>query len=700
MERLAPDWRRWWPTALMVLSLGLAVWGQLYLPKRDYPLDGPVYYVLAVALFLWAVAQGREAVVPGPAAVPVIVKPLRTLAGAGRQLSLAMAAAAFSGLAYLSLGGNRFTVTGTLFWGAAFATFVAAFWEVPADWRQRLRDWLRPRPLTVRVSWTLVALLLIIALATFFRFYRLDSVPAEMTSDHAEKLLDVKDVLDGQYRIFFPRNTGREAFQFYLTAFLIRWLGLPISHLALKVGTALFGLFAIPFIYLLGRELYNREVGLLAATLAAVSHWHVAIVRVGLRFPFTPAFLAPTMYFFVRALRYNRRNDWLLAGFFLGVGLHTYSPFRVAALLLAIMVGIELVFDLGERTLRAWRSRQGSVVEAYALGTSNANSLTPSFWVNGLLSAAMAFIVFIPLFRYMRDDPQMFWFRTLTRSTGLERPLPGDALRIFLGNVRNGLLMFNVRGDPVWVNTVPFAPVLDYITGALFVLGMAYVVWRLLRHGDRASAHLLAGLFVMMLPSTLSLAFPNENPSVVRAGGAVPIVMIIAALPLALALRRLVDVFGRVGLTVAVLLLAVLVVQLARINYQWYFVDYDEQYRQSAWNSSEMGAVVRAFAGSVGDMGHVWHIAYPYWVDTRNIAINAGDITWNQAILDVEQVRTHVADSNNKLYILHPEDQHAIQVLREVFPNGQLRRHSSRTPGKDFMSYFAPGEGSIPVTLR
>jgi len=144
----------------------------------------------------------------------------------------------------------------------------------------------------------------------------------------------------------------------------------------------------------------------------------------------------------------------------------------------------------------------------------------------------------------------------------------------------------------------------------------------------------------------------------------------------------------------------VLVGQLARINYHWYFVDYDEQYRRSAWNSSEMGAVVRAFVGSVGDMGHVWHIAYPYWVDTRNIAINAGDITWNQAILDVEQVRAHGADRNNKLYILHPEDQHAIQVLREVFPNGQLLLHRSRTPGKDFVTYFVPAGGSTPASLR
>ena len=50
----------------------------------------------------------------------------------------------------------------------------------------------------------------------YFRFADLATVPAEMVSDHAEKLLDVVDILNGNYSIFFPRNTGREALQFYL----------------------------------------------------------------------------------------------------------------------------------------------------------------------------------------------------------------------------------------------------------------------------------------------------------------------------------------------------------------------------------------------------------------------------------------------------------------------------------------------------
>ena len=562
------------------------------------------------------------------------------------------------------------------------AAFLAAFGELDvAAWRARLATLVTRRQWNISISWVGLSLALVLAVGIFFRFYQLDRIPAEMTSDHAEKLLDVYDVLHGQHRIFFPRNTGREAFQFYLTAFLIRYLGFDISHIALKVGTSLFGVFAIPFAFLLARELYDDLVGVLAAALLAVSFWHVAITRVGLRFPFTAAFATPTLYFLFRGFKYGRRNDWLLAGLFLGIGLHTYTAMRVVPILVAALVGLKLAWDLGVRLLKREASDAGEV-----------SALTWDFWGNVALTYIMMLLAFMPLLRYMVDEPRMFWYRVLTRSGNLEHPVPQSKLMVFLGNVKNALLMFNVRGDQVWVNTIPGRPVLDYVTGALFVLGVVWLLWYLVRRGERTSAYVMVCLFMLLLPSILSLSFPNENPSVVRAGGAVVIATLIAALPLAFVARRVRVALGEGGGWVAGVMVVLLLLVIARANYHMYFIEYDEQFRRSAWNSTEMGEVVRGFANSVGDMAHVWHIAYPYWVDTRNIAINAGDITWNQAILDVEQIRSHAADPYNKLYILYPQDQRAIQVLREVFPEGQLRQHPSRTPGKEFLTYFVPGK--------
>ena len=102
-----------------------------------------------------------------------------------------------------------------------------------------------------------------------------------MFSDQAEKLLDVGDILNGQYSIFFPRNTGREFVQMYLTASIASWLKLGLTFLSLKLGTALLGLFTLPFIYLLGKEVANRYVGLAALLLAGIAYWPNVISRIG-----------------------------------------------------------------------------------------------------------------------------------------------------------------------------------------------------------------------------------------------------------------------------------------------------------------------------------------------------------------------------------------------------------------------------------
>ncbi|MFQ5593799.1 MAG: ArnT family glycosyltransferase [Anaerolineae bacterium] len=681
----------------LVVAIGLALRGQQLITHREYPLDGPIFYAAAIGLFLWGVSRWADAGPVGQMSLPLPAEwtaGRSLVANAEYRLWFGVASAMFTVLAYRGFAGNRFSTIGVATWLAALGCFLLAVAERPAtNWRARFARWIRSDSWSLRVTWVGVVLIGITLVAIFFRTYRLAGVPAEMTSDHAEKLLDVNDVLHGARRIFFPRNTGREALQFYLTAALIRFTPLTISHLALKVGTALFGIIVVPLTFLLGQELYNRDVGLLAAVFLAMSQWHIAITRVGLRFPFTAAFAVPTLYFLFRAFKHNRRNDWLACGLVLGAGLHSYTTLRMVPLLLIALVGIKLLFDLAPR-VRGRLAPAAASITTVAVETS---ALSTRFWVNSLVGGLASLLVFLPLLRFMRDDPKAFWFRVLSRSSDVERQLPADTWHVFWGNVKSAMLMFNYQGDTVWVNTVPGEPVLNWVTGSLFVLGVAYVVWRFVQHGDRRGIYVLLALFGLLLPSILSLAYPQENPSVVRAGGAVPIAALLAALPLYVTADGLRRGFGQAsagpgaGRWAAGLLTAVLLIVAARSTYEWYFVKYDQQYRMSAWNSTEMGEVVRGFADSIGDMTHAYHVAYPHWVDTRNIGINAGDITWNNAILDIEQVRGHANEPAPKLYLLHVDDQKSLSVLQSLFPGGRVTRYQSATPTKDFLVFFVPG---------
>ena len=341
----------------------------------------------------------------------------------------------------------------------------------------------------------------------FFRVYRLYQVPSDMISDHAEKLLDIYDVLNGQPSIFFPRNTGREAFQFYLTAAIILLFKTGFSFMSLKIGTVAAGLVTLPFIYLLGKELGNRRVGLIAMVMTGIAYWPNVISRFGLRFPLYPLFVAPTLYFLVRGLRRMNRNDFILSGIFLGIGLHGYTPIRALPFVVVLAVLLYIIHS----------HSKGHRKEAL-LGLA--------------LITLLSLVIFLPLLRYMLENPTMFFFRTASRIGTTERPLPGPLIGIFLQNTWNALTMFFWQDGVVWVHSIPLRPALDVVSAGLFFAGSVLVLVRYIRKRNWLDIFLLLSIPLLMLPSILSLAFPDENPSLNRTAGAIIPVFILIALAL------------------------------------------------------------------------------------------------------------------------------------------------------------------------
>jgi hypothetical protein len=510
-------------------------------------------------------------------------------------------------------------------------------------------------------------------------------VPPEMTSDHVEKLLDVHDLVTGQRPIFFVRNTGREPWQFYWTLMLIRLFDLPAKFFALKLGTAIVGLLMLPGVYLLGRELFDRRVGLWATLFAAVANWPVILSRVGLRFPFAPAVTAWSLLFLLRGLRDGRRNDFLLLGLTLGIGLQGYTAFRAMPLAVVVCWALALVI------------RPSSL------------AIQPrSFLRNALLAVLIAVVVFIPLGRFSLEHPDDFWRRSFSRMADPIRPIPDSPLVTFGKNLLNLAAMFHWRGDDVWVNTLAYAPVLDPLLGGLLILGLVVLFWRALRLRDLIAPLLLIAGVILLLPSALSLAFPVENPSVVRAGGAIPVVMVIAALPVGLGLQEKSGAeHGSPGFTAQItlfnwrqLMLATsalaLTVAVTAVNYQRYFHDYREQYELNALNTTEIADAIRGFVESGGDASNAWIIAWPYWIDTRGVGIELGDPPWNNVILEAEELDEQASaaegavDAPPRFYVLHPQDTGALEQLQTLFPRGRSSLYVSRYPGRDFVTYYVP----------
>lgn len=648
---------------LSLLSFVLALLAQLSLepgPDRSWTVGAFLYMFSAACL---VVTSWRKEWVPAALLDMEYRKDPLTIRIYGFLTALPLMV-----LAFLSFGENRFTSLNIVLWLLSLLAIIWAFWLPDAaahSWLKRVRISVSQREWKITVTRTMLVSLAAVALILFFRLYRLDRVPPEMFSDHAEKLLDVWDVMHGEPHIFFPRNTGREGLQMYMTAAMIQLLGTGYSYLSLKIGTVLAGLLTLPFIYLLGKEMGSRRIGMLAALLAGIAYWPNVISRVGLRFPLYPLFVAPTLYFLLRGIRTSNRNDFILSGLFLGIGLHGYTPIRILPIVVLVAVGIFLLH------------RQSRGVRRQTL-----------FFL--VILALTSLVIFLPLLRYAVDNPEGFSFRSFSRLGSIERPLPGPAGQIFLQNLWNALTMFAWDDGDIWVVSVTHRPALDVVTGALFFSGVILLIVRYLRRRHWLDLFILLSVPLLMMPSILSLAFPGENPALNRLSGAMVTMFLIAAVALDGLMTALSSRIGEALGPKVAWGFGIVCILLASIqNYGLVFDEYRRVFEQSSWNTTEMGQVISQFASTVGSPDTAWVVAYPHWVDTRLVGMNAGFPLKDYAIWP-EQLPDTLPDRRSKLFLVRPDDTQGLQALQTLYPQGVLQEYASAVENHNFYMYFVP----------
>lgn len=647
-----------------LLSFFLALLGQrLFEPPATTAPLGYAFYMAAFGLLGWAVFTREWELAPladdSDSTDPLSYRRLALLLSVGLGF-----------WAFTAFDENLFQTGNTLLWYFATVFFLHAFWVRDASlWNliQRVGGFFRRDSWTINLSRRALFLIATIALVFFFRFSQTVSVPPEPFSDHAEKILDVYEVSQGQTHIFFIRNTGREAFQMYWTLLVAKLFGTGFSYLSLKLGTAILGFLTLPFIYLLGKEVGGTRVALIAFTLAGIAYWPNVISRVGLRFPLYPLFAAPTLLYLIRGLRTRNRNDFLLSGLFLGLGLHGYSPFRIMPFVVTAAFGLY------------WLHAQ----------SKGARRDLPVWFV---LLALTALYVFLPLLSYWVGHPDEFGFRAMTRLSGVENPITEPAWKIFLSNLWNGLRMFNFDDGEIWVHSVTHRPALDVVSAALFVLGAALVLVRYLRNRHWLDLFLLVSIPLLLLPSILSIAYPRENPALNRAGGAIIPAFLLAAM----AFDGLLTSLGRGGMRSAVGwgMTTLLLFASAWQNYNLVFRDYQTSFRQASWNTSDMGRVIQEFRETYGTTDTVWVVPFPHWVDTRLPAVWAGIPNRDMAMW-TEQLPDTVTMPGPKMFIVkaniddpNGNDQASLDVLQSLYPDGQLRMFDSDIPGHDFWIFL------------
>jgi len=222
------------------------------------------------------------------------------------------------------------------------------------------------------------------------------------------------------------------------------------------------------------------------------------------------------------------------------------------------------------------------------------------------------------------------------------------------------------------------------------VLGIVLILFRYFKYRNWLDLTLLISIPLLKMPSILSLAFPEENPSLNRTGGALIIVFLIVGLAFDGFLTAVKSLrLSPGGRWLAYGIGLFMIIWSAGQNYGLVFDQYANQYRTNAWNTSELGAVIRQFADTTGYEENAWVVPYPHWVDTRLVGVRAGYPERDFALWPSDIIKT-VDDNHPKLFLIKPEDSDTLALLKEIFPFGVLKMYESQVEGRDFYMFSVP----------
>ncbi len=166
-------------------------------------------------------------------------------------------------------------------------------------------------------------LAVILGLSFVLRVVALDRFPVGFTPDEASFGYDAYSILKtgkDQWGAPFPlvlKSFGdyKSPLYSYLTIPSVAIFGL--NEFAVRFPNAIFGTLAVLVLWLLVKNLINKEVAFISAILLAISPWHISLSRGAFEANLTAFFLPLGIYLFLK-------NKYALSGIVLGLNLFTY----------------------------------------------------------------------------------------------------------------------------------------------------------------------------------------------------------------------------------------------------------------------------------------------------------------------------------------------------------------------------------------
>ena len=400
---------------------------------------------------------------------------------------------------------------------------------------------------------TLIFLILVLVIASFFRLWKLNEIPPGLYPDVA---INGNQAITEPGKIFYPENNGREGLMMWLITLSFSIFG--VSIWSIKIVAAIIGILTVFGLYLLTKELFSQIVkqsngqivALLSSFFLAISFWHTNFSRIGFRAILVPFILVFGFYFLFRGFRTKKIYNLIISGIFFALGFYTYISYRFIVLLLPLILLCWYFIYRKEKEIK-------------------------KFFLFTIYCLIVAGIFALPIGLYFLQNPHDF----ASRATQVSVFDAENSFKEFGKSLILHLGMFNFYGDSNWRHNISDQPVLFWPIGIFFLIGLIYSIWKILKFFKHRNWSLIIGywlliiwFFIMLLPGILT---SEGIPHSLRTIGAIPPIFIFAGLGAVISWEKTKEIFklkGKFGRQIIIFSTVLMLITLVFGEYYRYFV--------------------------------------------------------------------------------------------------------------------------------
>lgn len=446
-------------------------------------------------------------------------------------------------------------------WVAMLGVLVLTFVGVPAESAPGsliTNDPIEPRTEAPVQPVELFLLSVIMTASVILRLWNLDHIPAGPYPDESDRGIDARHVLLGQsvstgpYEFFGTAWWAVPTPYFWLVAQSMRLFGDNLA--GERMIHAIAGILTVWLTYRIGRVVWSPRVGLVAAALLAVSDFAIQFSRTAGESTISILTWTACFYFLYRGLKTMRPVDFALSGLAGGLTMYGYASGKLLPVFLAA-ASLYLLVRWGIKGIRRYFPRL-ALMALTALLTFAPSGLY--FWQRQDLFSARFNNVSI----FAQGQPILATYHTDNWAVAIFEQLKIVYQAFDIGHELGPFYPTN-------------EPVLPILWAALWLLGSAYLVWRV-----TDARYAILGIWI--LSGLAGSALTVGAPTLQRVAGMVPALGLVPALYL----DRMASGFGipklrlreawrpRLLRAAANVAIVVLVVALAAQTIPFYFGTY------------------------------------------------------------------------------------------------------------------------------